>query len=176
MGDLYLFLLLLRKLYIFSVTLLWMCCVVPVDVSPPKQGQRYAGPVRDPWFNVPLIQFFDFGAIYILVAFPQLSFCLHFFITCLPPYLSFPMRMVPLRFQAGCCKRWLNLAVERNVWMELVFVMEPLDLCLNSGLSWMLRAWYMDCSLSTKLTSFIASTLLIGWQERHPACNFCYIL
>ena len=71
--------LLLRKLYIFSVTLLWMCCVVPVDVSPPKQGQRYAGPVRDPWFNVPLIQFFDFGAIYIYcLLFPTYPFVFTF--------------------------------------------------------------------------------------------------
>ena len=33
------------------------------------------------------------------------------FLTYLLPYLSFPLRIDPLRFQAGCCKRRLNLAL-----------------------------------------------------------------
>ena len=36
---------------------------------------------------------------------------LHFFLTYLLPYLSFPLRIDPLRFQIGCYKRWLNLAL-----------------------------------------------------------------
>jgi len=39
----------------------------------------------------------------------HLSFFLHFFLTYLLPYLSFPLRIDPLHFQAGCCKRQLNL-------------------------------------------------------------------
>ena len=35
----------------------------------------------------------------------------HFFLTYLFPYLSFPLRIDPLRFQAGCCKRRLNVAL-----------------------------------------------------------------
>jgi len=41
---------------------------------------------------------------------PHLSFFLHFFLTYFLPYLSFPLRIDPLRFQAGCRKRRLNLA------------------------------------------------------------------
>ena len=41
----------------------------------------------------------------------HLFFFLHFFLTCLLPYLSFPSRMDPLRFQAGCRKRRQNLAL-----------------------------------------------------------------
>jgi len=42
---------------------------------------------------------------------PHLSFFLHFFLTYLLPYLSFPLRIDALRFQAGCRKRRLNLAL-----------------------------------------------------------------
>ena len=41
----------------------------------------------------------------------QLSFFLHFFLTYLLPYLSFPLRIDPLHFQAGCRKRRLNLGL-----------------------------------------------------------------
>ena len=40
---------------------------------------------------------------------PHLSFFLHFFLTYLLPYLSFLLRIDPLRFHAGCRKRRLNL-------------------------------------------------------------------
>ena len=42
---------------------------------------------------------------------PHLSFLLHFFLTYLLPYLSFPLRIDPLCFQAGCRKRRLNVAL-----------------------------------------------------------------
>ena len=42
---------------------------------------------------------------------PHLSFFLHFFLTYFLPYLSFPLRIDPLRFQAGCRKRPLSLAL-----------------------------------------------------------------
>ena len=59
---------------------------------------------------------FNFGAIYILFAclyrtLPHLSFSLHFFLTYLLPYLSFPLKIDLLCFQAGCCKRRLNHAL-----------------------------------------------------------------
>jgi len=57
----------------------------------------------------------DFCAIYLLFVclyrvIPHLYLFLHFFLTYLLLYLSFPLRIDPLRFQAGCCKRRLNLA------------------------------------------------------------------
>jgi len=42
---------------------------------------------------------------------PHLFGFLHFFLTYLLPWLSFPLRIEPLRFQAGCRKRRLNLAL-----------------------------------------------------------------
>jgi len=67
----------------------------------------------------------------------------------LPPFSSlliissltfFSLRIDPLRFQAGCRRRRLNLAL-----VFFVFI-----LC---------------CS------AFSALTLLVGWQEGHPACK-----
>ena len=53
--------------------------------------------------------------------------CLLVYIVCFPTYpfsslflyLSFPLRMDPLRFQAGCCKRRLNLALAFCVYFVL---------------------------------------------------------
>jgi len=47
----------------------------------------------------------------LIVCFPTYPFFLHFFLTYLLPYLSFPLRIDALRFQAGCRKRRLNLAL-----------------------------------------------------------------
>jgi len=65
--------------------------------------------------NAPFIRFLIL-ALYLLFAclyrmLPHLSFFLHFFLTFLLPYLSFPLRIDPLHFQAGCHKRRLNLAL-----------------------------------------------------------------
>ena len=57
-----------------------------------------------PWFG-----FWFWCYIYCLL--PYLPFSLHFFHTCLLPYLSFLLIIEPLRFQAKCCKRRLNLAL-----------------------------------------------------------------
>jgi len=51
----------------------------------------------------------------------HLSF-FHFFLTYLLPYLSFPLRIDPLRFQAGCRKRRLNLAVVFCVYIVLWYI------------------------------------------------------
>jgi len=65
--------------------------------------------------RAPLIQFFDFGAIYTVCLFisyaSSLILFIHFFLTHFLPYLSFPLRIHPLRFQTGCRKRRLNLAL-----------------------------------------------------------------
>jgi len=42
---------------------------------------------------------------------PQFFFFLYFFLSDLLPYLSFPLRIHPFRFQAGCHKGWLNLGL-----------------------------------------------------------------
>ena len=44
-----------------------------------------------------------------IVCFPTYLFFFTVFLS--PPLLIFPMRIDPLRFQAGCCKRQLNLAL-----------------------------------------------------------------
>jgi len=58
---------------------------------------------------------FDFGTIYIVCWFisyaSPLILYLHFFLTYLLPYLSFPVSIDPLHFQAGCRIRRLNLAL-----------------------------------------------------------------
>ena len=42
---------------------------------------------------------------------PHLPFSLHFFLTYLLPYLSFPLRIDPLRLRDGCRRTRLNLAL-----------------------------------------------------------------
>jgi len=59
--------------------------------------------------NAPFIRFWCYiVCLFIAYAFPLILF-LHFFLTCLLHYLSFPFRIDLLRFQAGCRKRRLNL-------------------------------------------------------------------
>ena len=90
-----------------------------IDLCRPdaSTSTKPSGPIRAPGHNVPLIRFLVLALyIYILFAclyriFPHLSFFLHFFLTHLLLYLSFPLRIDPLHFQVGCRKRWLNLAL-----------------------------------------------------------------
>jgi len=72
--------------------------------------------VRTPGRNAPLIRFL-MSALYrpilfagYIVCFPTYRFFLHFFLTYLLLYLSFPLRIDRLRFQTVCRKRRLNLA------------------------------------------------------------------
>jgi len=65
-------------------------------------------PVRAAGLNAPLIRFF-ISALYKLFAclyhtLRHLPFFLHLFLTYLLSYLSFPLRIDPLHFQAGCHK------------------------------------------------------------------------
>jgi len=54
--------------------------------------------------NILQVTRYVFVCLFILYAFP-LTFFVHFFLTYLIPYLSFPLRIDPLRFQARCCER-----------------------------------------------------------------------
>ena len=83
-------------------------------------------PARAAGRNAPLIRFF-ISALHIvlllyIVCFPLILF-LHCFLTFLRPYLSFPLRIDPLRFQAGCRRRRLKLAL---VLLRLFCVVVPL--------------------------------------------------
>ena len=72
------------------------------------------GSLWAPGHNAPLIQFFFCRYIYCLLVcieyFPAYPFS-SLFLSYLFPYLSFPVRIDLLHFQAGCCKRQLNLAL-----------------------------------------------------------------
>ena len=63
-------------------------------------------PVRTSWHNAPLIHLLIL-ALYVLFTWLLLtSFFLYlFFLTYLLPYLPFPLRISPLHFQTGSCKR-----------------------------------------------------------------------
>jgi len=68
-----------------------------------------------PGCNAPLIHFFSILALYIVClctsyASPHIFFS-SLFLTYLLPYLSFPLRIDPRCFQAGCRKRRLHLAL-----------------------------------------------------------------
>ena len=60
----------------------------------------------------------------VYLACPLTSFFLYlFFLTCLLPYLPFPLRIDPLHFQAGGCKRWPNLGLSCfNLFWVVVFL------------------------------------------------------
>ena len=60
------------------------------------------------WFNFWFRHYIYYLLVYI-VCFPTYPFSSPF--PYLSPYLSFPLRTDPLRFQAGCCRRRLNLAL-----------------------------------------------------------------
>jgi len=91
---------------------------------------------------------------------PHLSFFLHFFITYFLPYVSFPLRIDPLRFQARYYKRQLNLA--------LVFVFILYCICI---VFWLVNACFCRVGFSyfpyqakrlarkniSKMTCFVSS-------------------
>jgi len=85
--------------------------------------------VRAPGRNAPLIRFL-ISALYVLFAclyrtLPQLCFfssVFRFFLTNLLRCLSFPLRIDPLRFQAGYRKRRLNLALVACVCFVLWYI------------------------------------------------------
>jgi len=104
-------------------------------------------PVRAPRCNVPLIQFFYFGAIYIDCLFISYASTLIFFSSLFsylsPPLLIFPLRIDPLHFQAGCFNRRLNLA-----WVFLCIF------CLVVHFFWLVNACFccVRCSLFPTLS------------------------
>jgi len=80
--------------------------------------------MRAPGRNAPFIRFL-ISALYIVCflyrMLPHLSCFLHFFLTYRLPYLSFPQRIDPLHFQAGCRKRRLNLPLDFRVCVVVHF-------------------------------------------------------
>jgi len=62
-----------------------------------------------PWFNFWFWRYRYILFVCLCCMLPH-SFFLHFFLTYLLPYLSFRLTMDLLRFQARCCKRWLNVS------------------------------------------------------------------
>ena len=79
----------------------------------------------------PFDSIFDFGTIYIICLFISYASPLTLFSSPFPylsPYLSFPLRTDPLRFQAGCCRRRLNLALVFCVYfVEDFFFLQCFD-------------------------------------------------
>ena len=80
---------------------------------------------------------------------------LHFFLTYLLPYLSFPLRIDPLRFQIGCYKRWLNLALVCLCYFMLYYTsfdwwLRAFVVCLVSGTTWVSRYQKGQTSLDLK--------------------------
>jgi len=63
--------------------------------------------VMCPWFDFRFLCYMYCLLVYI-ICFPHLSFYPNFFHIYLFHYLSFPLRIDPLHFQAGCRKRRLN--------------------------------------------------------------------
>jgi len=71
--------------------------------------------------KVPLIRFLIsalYGLLVHIICFPTHPF-FHVFLTYLLPYLSFHLRIDPFRYQAGCHKRRLNLALVFCIYFVL---------------------------------------------------------
>ena len=78
--------------------------------------------MQAPGSNVPLIQFLilvPHCLLLYIACFPTYPFFFTYFFIYLLPYLYFPLRSDPLRFQAGCRKRKLNLALVFFVYFML---------------------------------------------------------
>ena len=112
-------------------------------------------PVRAAGRNTPLIDFWFQCYIYCLLASP-LTLYLHLFLTYHLPYLSFPLRTDPLRFQAGCRKRRLNLAlvflrlfcvyyISFDWWMRAFVVLGLVYFCIKR------RNWLDETSLKLRV-------------------------
>jgi len=91
----------------------------------------------------------------ILYASPLILFS-SLFLTYLLPYLSFPLRTDPLRFQAGCRKRRLNLAlvflrlfcvyyISFDWWMRAFVVLGLVYFCIKR------RNWLDETSLKLRV-------------------------
>ena len=116
-----------------------------------------------PGRNAPLIWFlmsalYFFACLYRTL--PHLFFSLHFFLTYLLSYLSFPLRTDPISFQAGCRKRLLNLAFNFFVFI----------LCCRLVLHffWLVNAWFCCVKFSFSIPS-----QEIGLEKRPRNDLFC---
>jgi len=87
-----------------------------VHICASKTKEFYDWPRAGSGAKCTIDSIFDFGTIYYcllvyIACFPTYPFSLHFYLSYLLPYLSFPLRTDPLRFQAGSRKSRLNLAL-----------------------------------------------------------------
>ena len=80
--------------------------------------------------NALLISFFDFGTVYVCI-FALLSKLSHILFTSLFPCLSFPLRVDPLRFQAGCRKRRLYEALVFCVVVHFFWLVSACFSCVR---------------------------------------------
>ena len=95
---------------------------------------------------------------------PHLSFFLHFFITYFVPYVSFPLRIDPLRFQARYYKRQLNLFlclfciafVSYFDWWMRAFVVLGLVIFHTKPRDWLGKTspkWHVLCRAGRQTTT-----------------------
>ena len=82
---------------------------------------------------------------------------LHFFLTCLLPCLSFPLRIDPLCFQAGCRKRRLNLALAFFVYFVLSYISFDWRMSVFVALGLPYQARRLACEKVSEMTCFVST-------------------
>ena len=118
-------------------------------------------PVWAPGRNAPFIRFwisalYKFACLYRML--PHLSFFHHFFLSSLLPYLSFPLRIDPLHFQARCWERQLNLAFVFYTYLVLYYI----------SFDWWMRAFVvLGLVLSIQAKR-------LAWGNRLRSDLFCF--
>ena len=104
--------------------------------------------VMRPWFDFWFWRYI-YSLLGYIVCFPT-SFFLHFFLTYRLPYLSFPLRIDPLRFQGGCHKRRLNLALVFSclfcVVVYLFWLVNVCFCCVGFSFFSIPRDWFGETS------------------------------
>ena len=104
--------LILTFIYVLALGSDLRCCAFGLLLQTSMTVFSWLGRMWAPGHNAPLIRFLVSALyIYIVCLFIIYLFFFTFFLTYLLPYLSFPLRIDFLRFQAGCRKRQLNLAL-----------------------------------------------------------------
>ena len=100
-------------------------CVATVRISLPRVGSVPLMGTMRCW-----LVFFDFGTVYVCI-FALLSKLSHILFTSLFPCLSFPLRVDPLRFQAGCRKRRLYEALVFCVVVHFFWLVSACFSCVR---------------------------------------------
>ena len=142
-----------------------------------KKVIQTVSPVQAPGRNAPLIWFL-ISALYMLFAclyrmLPHFSF---FFI--FSPPLSFPLRIDPLHFQAGCRKRQLNLALDSLcLFCVVVHLFGLMNTCFcyvrfsffhTESIDWLEETspkWPILCRVGCETTTQSVQTMRIKWTD-----------